>query len=107
MLKSKVCVLTGLLCVVLGLSACSFSSKEPNPQQYMSRVQVGMTRAAVEDHLGPPDGNWGPWHSQCTEYAFGKDGVDRYSVYYNNQSRVVYSEHASCNLARAKQVGLR
>ncbi|SAK82861.1 hypothetical protein AWB79_05542 [Caballeronia hypogeia] len=107
MFKSKVYGLVGLACVLAGLSACAAFIPEPDPTEFMSRVKVGMTRADVEDRLGPPDGNWGPWHSLCTEYGFGKHGADRYSVYYNNQTRVVYTEHAACNVTRAKEVGLR
>ena len=97
----------GLVSVLIGLNGCSAFVKDPDPKEYMSRVKVGMTRGEVEDRLGPPDGNWGPWHSVCTEYGFGKYGTDRYAIYYNNQSRVVFTEHAGCNIARAKQVGLR
>jgi hypothetical protein len=107
MLKSKACGAVGLVLIVIGLNGCSVLSKDPDPQQYMSRVKIGMTRADVEDSLGPPDGNWGPWYSPCTEYAFQKHGTDRWSVYYNNQNRVVFTEHAACNVQRAKQVGLR
>ncbi|BCQ27004.1 outer membrane protein assembly factor BamE (plasmid) [Caballeronia sp. NK8] len=107
MLKSKTCLVMALLGALIGLNGCSAFIPDPDPTEYMSRVKIGMTRADVEDHLGPPDGNWGPWHSQCTEYAFKKHGVDRYSVYYNNQNRVVFTEHAACNVARAREVGLR
>ncbi|SAK57877.1 hypothetical protein AWB75_02278 [Caballeronia catudaia] len=107
MIKSKLFLALALLAVLLGLNGCAAFIPDPNPQEYMSRVKIGMTRADVEDNLGPPDGNWGPWHSLCTEYAFGKNGVDRYAVYYNNQNRVVFTEHAGCNVTRAKQVGLR
>ncbi|WP_086972826.1 outer membrane protein assembly factor BamE domain-containing protein, partial [Caballeronia glebae] len=86
-----VALISVLVSVLIGLSGCSAFVKDPDPREYMSRVKIGMTRADVEDHLGPPDGNWGPWHSQCTEYAFNSHGGDRYSVYYNNQSRVVYT----------------
>ncbi|WP_321797294.1 outer membrane protein assembly factor BamE [Caballeronia sp. J97] len=107
MFKSKVGGVAGLILVLIGLSGCSAFSKDPDPKEYMSRVKVGMTRADVEDNLGPPDGSWGPWHSVCTEYGFGKHGADRYSIYYNNQSRVVFMEHAGCSVTRAKEVGLR
>lgn len=100
-------VIVMLACVLIGLNGCSAFVKDPDPKEYMSPVKVGMTRAEVEDRLGPPDGSWGPWHSQCTEYGFGKHGSDRYSIYFNNQSRVVYTEHAACNVQRARQVGLR
>ncbi|SAK77907.1 hypothetical protein AWB77_03703 [Caballeronia fortuita] len=107
MFQSKVCSVVGLVLVLIGLNGCSVFIKDPDPTEFMSRVKVGMTRADVEDHLGPPDGSWGPWHSVCTEYGFGKHGVDRYAVYYNNQSRVVFTEHAGCSVSRARQVGLR
>lgn len=107
MLESKACGVVGLVLILTGLSGCSVFSKDPDPREYISRVKVGMTREDVEDNLGPPDGNWGPWHSQCTEYAFKDHGADRWSVYYNNQHRVVYTEHAACNVKRAKEVGLR
>ncbi|CCD40131.1 unnamed protein product [Candidatus Paraburkholderia kirkii UZHbot1] len=107
MFKSKVCGMLGLVSVLIGLNGCSAFVKDPHPQEYMSRVKGGMTRGDVEDRLGPPDRSWGSWHSVCTEYGFGNHGTDRYAIYYNNQSRVVYTEHAGCNIARAKQVGLR
>ncbi|EKS69470.1 MULTISPECIES: outer membrane protein assembly factor BamE [Caballeronia] len=107
MLESKAYGAVAMALVLIGLNGCSAFVKDPDPQEYMSRVKVGMTRAEVEDSLGPPDGNWGPWHSLCTEYAFKKHGTDRWSVYYNNQNRVVYTEHAGCNVKRAKEVGLR
>ncbi|BBQ01313.1 hypothetical protein BSFA1_64410 (plasmid) [Burkholderia sp. SFA1] len=107
MIQSKACLAWALVCAVLGLNGCAAFIPDPNPTEFMSRVKIGMTRADVEDRLGPPDGNWGPWHSQCTEYGFGKHGADRYAVYYNNQSRVVFTEHANCNVERAKEVGLR
>lgn len=105
--KFKTCSAVSLICVLIGLSGCSSLVKDPDPQEYMSRVKIGMTRADVEDSLGPPDGNWGPWHSQCTEYGFGKHGADRYAIYYNNKSRVVYTEHGACSVAKAREVGLR
>ncbi|SAK53062.1 hypothetical protein AWB76_01802 [Caballeronia temeraria] len=107
MLRWKAYGAASLVLVLIGLSGCAAFIKDPDPQEYMAPVKVGMARAEVEDKLGPPDGNWGPWYSVCTEYAFKKHGTDRWSVYYNNQSRVVYTEHAGCNLERAKQVGLR
>ena len=107
MLESKAYGAVAMALVLIGLNGCSAFVKDPDPQEYMSRVKVGMTRAEVEDSLGPPDGNWGPWQSLCTEYAFKKHGTDRWSVYYNNQNRVVYTEHAGCTVKRAKEVGLR
>jgi hypothetical protein len=109
MRDSKAWVATGLICVLAGLAGCSTfgKDKDPDPRDYMSRVKTGMTRADVEDRLGPPDGSWGPWYSVCTEYGFSKWGTDRYAIYYNNQKRVVFTEHAACNPKRAEQLGLR
>jgi hypothetical protein len=104
MLKLKFSMLASVACIVTMLGGCA---SEPYGPDVMSRVKVGMTKDQVVDRLGPPDGNWGPWYSQCIEYGFGAYARDRYALYTNNQSRVVFIEHAKCNLQRAEQMGLR
>jgi outer membrane protein assembly factor BamE (lipoprotein component of BamABCDE complex) len=104
MLKLKYCVLACVACVLSVLFGCA---SEPVATDVMSRVHVGMTKDDVIDRLGPPDGNWGPWHSQCLEYGFQKYAKDRYALYVNNQERVIYIEHANCNVKRAESLGLR
>jgi hypothetical protein len=104
MLRTFLCALIGATCVVASLSGCA---SDPNPTEVMSQVHVGMTKDEVIDRLGPPDGNWGPWHSQCIEYGFKKYAMDRYAIYINNKDRVIFTEHAGCSVARAEQLGLR
>jgi hypothetical protein len=101
----KLFVIAGAACVLASLHGCMTS--EPNGAAVMTQVKPGMTKDEVVDRLGPPDGNWGPWHSQCIEYGFGRYAKDRYAVYVNNQSRVVLVEHAGCNVKRAEEAGLR
>jgi hypothetical protein len=90
----------------IAVIVCGCAS-DPSPADVMARVKPGMTKGEVIDRLGPPDNSWGPWHSQCIEYGFGKYARDRYAVYINNQSRVVYSEHAVCSVKRSEELGLR
>jgi outer membrane protein assembly factor BamE (lipoprotein component of BamABCDE complex) len=104
MRKLKSIATAGAVCIAAMLGACA---SEPNPVDVMSRVKPGMTKDEVIDRLGPPDGSWGPWHSQCIEYGFQKYARDRYAIYINNRSRVVYIEHATCSVKRATEVGLR
>jgi hypothetical protein len=104
MLKMKYSVLAGVMCLLSVLSGCA---SEPNGPEVMSRVQVGMSKDEVVDRLGPPDGNWGPWHSQCIEYGFRKYATDRYAIYVNNRNRVIAIDHAQCSVKRAEQLGLR
>ncbi|BAN27026.1 hypothetical protein BRPE64_DCDS00900 (plasmid) [Caballeronia insecticola] len=87
-------------------AGCAFHA-DPDPKEVMSRVRVGMTKDDVVDRLGPPDDNWGPVYSECSEYGFGKTNADRYAIYFNNQRRVIYSEHAACNLNRSRALGTR
>jgi hypothetical protein len=105
MIRLKMCAMAGLACLFAMLSGCITSN--PDPAEVMARVKPGMTKDEMIDRVGPPDGNWGPWHSQCIEYGFGKYAADRYAVYINNQNRVVFSEHARCSVKRAESVGLR
>jgi len=44
------------------------------------------------------------WCSLCTEYAFKENGTDRWSVYYDNQNRGVFTERAGRRDKRAKEV---
>jgi hypothetical protein len=104
MYKLKWCVFAGLACMLTVLSGCA---SDPSGPEVMSQVKIGMTKDQVIDRLGPPDGTWGPWHSQCIEYGFARFARDRYAVYINNQSRVIFTEHAACNPQRAIELGLR
>jgi osmotically inducible lipoprotein OsmE len=102
----KTCFVAGLVCLLTAVAGCS-TVKDPDPKEVMSRVRIGMTNDDVVDRLGPADASWGPEYARCLEYTFGKQGADRYAIYFNNQRRVTYSEHAECKLKRAQRLGLR
>ncbi|SAL46544.1 hypothetical protein AWB71_02523 [Caballeronia peredens] len=95
-----------VFCLFSLLAGCAIH-RDPDPKEVMSRVRIGMTKDDIIDRIGPPDDNWGPVYSECSEYGFGKFGADRYAIYFNNQRRVIFSEHAPCSLDRARTLGTR